>query len=841
MSDTDGKKPLGLGGARPGSVKQSFSHGRTKNVVVETKRKKVVVPKPGAAPAKPAGSPALGDPSRRPAGITDAEMERRLKALQAAKIREVEEAAVRVAEEKAREEERERRRAEAEAKEREEREREEALRLKQEEEQRKARDAELRAQRKEEVRAKPVAKPTTADPAAAEAAAARAATKGVSATGPRKTDRDRDDRNATPDRNSKAAKGGDEGRRAGKLSLSDIEGEGGRQRSLAAMKRKQEKARQKAMGFGQKAEKMVRDVQLPETIVVSELAIRMAERAADVVKALMKMGMMVTSNQTIDADTAELIIEEFGHRAVRVSDSDVEQVIDTVEDKAEDLVGRPPIITIMGHVDHGKTSLLDAIRHANVVSGEAGGITQHIGAYQVTTDSGAVLTFLDTPGHAAFTSMRARGAQVTDIVVLVVAADDAVMPQTVEAINHAKAAKVPMIVAINKIDKHSANPQKVRTDLLQHEVVVEEMGGEVQTVEVSAKTGLGLDKLLEAIALQAEILELSANPGRAAQGAVIEAKLDVGRGPVATVLVQHGTLKRGDIFVVGEQWGKVRALINDKGERVDEAGPSVPVEVLGLNGTPEAGDVLNVVETEAQAREIADYREKAAKDKRAAAGAATTLEQLMAKAKADENVSELPVLVKADVQGSAEAIAQALEKIGNDEVRVRVLHSGVGAITESDVGLAEASGAPVIGFNVRANAPARAAANQKGVEIRYYSIIYDLVDDIKAAASGLLKNEVRENFIGYAAIKEVFKVSGVGKVAGCLVTEGVARRSAGVRLLRDNVVIHEGTLKTLKRFKDEVKEVQSGQECGMAFENYDDVRAGDVIEIFEREEVERKL
>ncbi|MFD2172899.1 translation initiation factor IF-2 [Rhodobacter lacus] len=842
MSDTDGKKPLGLGGgARPGSVKQSFSHGRTKNVVVETKRKKVMVPKPGAGGAKPSGNPALGDPSRRPAGISDAEMERRLKALQAAKAREVEEAAQRVAEEKAREEERERRRAEAEAKEREEREREEALKLKQEEEERKAREAELRAQRKEEVRAKPAPKPATpADPAAAEAAAARAATKGVSATGPRKTDRDRDDRgNVQADRTSKGK--GDEGRRAGKLSLSDIEGEGGRQRSLAAMKRKQEKARQKAMGFGQKAEKMVRDVQLPETIVVSELANRMAERAADVVKALMKMGMMVTANQTLDADTAELIIEEFGHRAVRVSDADVEQVIDTVKDKDEDLVSRPPIITIMGHVDHGKTSLLDAIRHANVVSGEAGGITQHIGAYQVTTESGAVLTFLDTPGHAAFTSMRARGAQVTDIVVLVVAADDAVMPQTVEAINHAKAANVPMIVAINKIDKPSANAQKVRTDLLQHEVVVEEMGGDVQTVEVSAKTGKGLDTLLEAIALQAEILELRANPERAAQGAVIEAKLDVGRGPVATVLVQHGTLKRGDIFVVGEQWGKVRALINDKGERVDEAGPSVPVEVLGLNGTPEAGDVLNVVETEAQAREIADYRIQAAKDKRAAAGAATTLEQLMAKAKADENVAELSVVVKADVQGSTEAIVQALEKIGNDEVRVRVIHSGVGAITESDIGLAEASLAPVIGFNVRANAPARAAANQKGVEIRYYSIIYDLVDDIKAAASGLLKAEVRETFIGYASIKEVFKVSGVGKVAGCLVTEGVARRSAGVRLLRDNVVIHEGTLKTLKRFKDEVKEVQSGQECGMAFENYDDIRQGDVIEIFEREEVERKL
>ena len=842
MSDTDGKKPLGLGGGRPGQVKQSFSHGRTKSVVVETKRKRVVVPKPGTASTTGAGagSPNLGDPSKRPAGISDAEMERRLSALRAAKAREVEEAAQRLLDEKAREEERALRRAEIEAKEREEREREEAARLKAEEEARKAREAELRAQKKEDVRKPITTKPAVpADPAAAEAVASRAATKGVATVGPRKTDRDR----ADADRGDARGKAKtDDARRTGKLSLSDaLDGEGGRQRSLAAMKRKQEKARQKAMGMGHRAEKMVRDVQLPETIVVQELANRMAERAADVIKSLMKMGMMVSINQTIDADTAELVIEEFGHRAVRVSDADVEQVIDTVQDRDEDQMPRPPIITIMGHVDHGKTSLLDAIRKTNVVSGEAGGITQHIGAYQVKTESGALLTFLDTPGHAAFTSMRARGAHVTDIVVLVVAADDAVMPQTIEAINHAKAAKVPMIVAINKCDKYEANPQKVRTDLLQHEVVVEAMSGDVQDVEVSAKTGMGLDTLLEAIALQSEILELKANPQRAAMGAVIEAKLDVGRGPVATVLVQNGTLKQGDIFVVGEKWGKVRALINDKGERVDSAGPSVPVEVLGLNGTPEAGDVLNVVETEAQAREIADYRIKAAKDKRAAAGAATTLEQLMAKAKADESVSELPILVKADVQGSAEAIVQAMEKIGNDEVRVRVLHSGVGAITESDIGLAEASGAPVIGFNVRANAPARAAANQKGVEIRYYSIIYDLVDDIKAAASGLLKAEVRENFIGYAQIKEVFKVSGIGKVAGCLVTEGVARRSAGVRLLRDNVVIHEGTLKTLKRFKDEVKEVQSGQECGMAFENYDDIRPNDVIEIFEREEVERKL
>ncbi|MDU8910208.1 translation initiation factor IF-2 [Aestuariicoccus sp. MJ-SS9] len=829
MSDNDGKKTLGLrGGPRSGNVKQSFSHGRTKNVVVETKRKRVVVPKPGAAPgAKPAsggmGKPAGGAAaSKRPAGISDAEMERRLKALQAAKARETEEAAQREAEEKARAEERERLRAEKEQKEREQREAEERARAKAEEEERKAREAAEVA--KAASTPAPKGEPEVARPAAKPAAA------------PRKAEREREDRGRGP----KAREDG--GRRSGKLTLNQaLSGEGGRQKSMAAMKRKQERARQKAMGGSQPREKVVRDVQLPEAITVAELANRMTEKVADVVKALMQNGVMATQNQSIDADTAELIIEEFGHRVTRVSDADVEDVIKEVEDNEEDLQPRPPVITIMGHVDHGKTSLLDAIRDAKVVAGEAGGITQHIGAYQVTTESGATLSFLDTPGHAAFTSMRSRGAQVTDIVVLVVAADDAVMPQTVEAINHAKAAKVPMIVAINKIDKPEANPTKVRTDLLQHEVVVEEMSGDVQDVEVSAISGQGLDELLEAIALQAEILELKANPNRAAVGAVIEAQLDVGRGPVATVLVQNGTLRQGDIFVVGEQYGKVRALINDKGERVKEAGPSVPVEVLGLNGTPEAGDVLNVTETEAQAREIAEYRANVAKEKRAAAGAATTLEQLMQKAKEDESVTELPILVKADVQGSAEAIVQAMEKIGNEEVRVRVLHSGVGAITETDVGLAEASGAPVFGFNVRANASARNTANQKGVEIRYYSVIYDLVDDVKAAASGLLSAEIREKFIGYAEIKEVFKVSGVGKVAGCLVTEGVARRSAGVRLLRDNVVVHEGTLKTLKRFKDEVPEVQSGQECGMAFENYDDIRPGDVIEIFEREEIERTL
>jgi translation initiation factor IF-2 len=841
MSDNDGKKTLGVrGGARSGSVKQSFSHGRTKNVVVETKRKRVVVPKPGAQKAGGAGGQGGGG-GNRPGGITDAELARRLKAVQAAKAREVEEAAQREAEEKARAEERERIRAEKEAKEREQREAEERARQKAaEEEERRKQEAEEKAKRAAESKkaaAAPKKAAGGAEPAAGDQPA-RTSTPGgnrPAPQAPRKAEREREERG----RNTRGRDDG--GRRAGKLTLNQaLSGEGGRQKSMAAMKRKQERARQKAMGTQQR-EKIVRDVQVPEAIVVSELANRMAERVADVVKALMQMGMMVTQNQTIDQDTAELIVEEFGHRMQRVSDSDVEDVIKTEEDKDEDLQPRPPVITIMGHVDHGKTSLLDAIRNTKVTAGEAGGITQHIGAYQIQTDSGATLSFLDTPGHAAFTSMRSRGAQVTDIVVLVVAADDSVMPQTVEAINHAKAAKVPMIVAINKSDKPEANPMKVRTELLQHEVVVEAMSGEVQDVEVSAITGQGLDELLEAIALQAEILELKANPDRAAQGAVIEAQLDVGRGPVATVLVQNGTLRQGDIFVVGEQYGRVRALINDKGERVQEAGPSVPVEVLGLNGTPEAGDVLNVVDTEAQAREIAEYRESAAKEKRAAAGAATTLEQLMQKAKDDENVSELPIVVKADVQGSAEAIVQAMEKIGNNEVRVRVIHSGVGAITETDVGLAEASGCPVIGFNVRANAPARNAANQKGVEIRYYSVIYDLVDDVKAAASGLLSAEIRENFIGYAEIKEVFKVSNVGKVAGCLVTEGVARRSAGVRLLRDNVVIHEGTLKTLKRFKDEVAEVISGQECGMAFENYDDIRPKDVIEIFEREEIQRKL
>ncbi|MEY8097594.1 translation initiation factor IF-2 [Falsihalocynthiibacter sp. S25ZX9] len=839
MSDSDGKKTLGLrtGAGRPGNVKQSFSHGRTKNVVVETKRKRVVVPKPGAGKAN-VSSASVGDPSRRPAGISDVEMDRRLAALKLAKAREVEDAAKREADELARAEERAKRRADIDAKEAEEREREERIKEKAAEEDRIKKEAEIAKERAES--AAQAAKPTprAAATPAGEATDTTNTHRGAPArpfSAPRKTDRD--NRADKP-----AAKAAEDKRRSGKLTLNQaLRGGDNRHRSMASMKRKQERARQKAMGGQVEREKIVRDVKVPEAIVVSELANRMAERVGEVVKSLMKMGMMVTQNQTIDADTAELIIEEFGHKIVRVSASDVEDVIAAVVDDEADLVARPPVITVMGHVDHGKTSLLDAIRKSKVVAGEAGGITQHIGAYQVTAEDGSLMSFLDTPGHAAFTSMRSRGAQVTDIVILVVAADDAVMPQTIEAIHHAKAAGVPMIVAINKIDRPDADPDKVRVALLQHEVIVEKMSGDVQDVEVSAINGTGLDDLLEAISLQAEILDLKANPKRSATGAVIEAQLDVGRGPVATVLVQNGTLRQGDIFVVGEQWGRVRALMDDKGDRIKEAGPSVPVEVLGLNGTPEAGDVLNVVETEAQAREIADYRAHAAKEQRAAVGAATTLEQLMAKAKDDKSVSELPILVKTDVQGSAEAIVQAMEKIGNDEVRVRVLHSGVGAITESDIGLAEASGAPVIGFNVRANASARNSANQKGVEIRYYSVIYDLVDDVKAAASGLLSAEIREKFIGYASIKEVFKVTGIGRVAGCIVTEGVARRSAGVRLLRDNIVIHEGTLKTLKRFKDEVKEVNSGQECGMAFEAYEDIRPDDVIEIFERETVERNL
>ena len=633
----------------------------------------------------------------------------------------------------------------------------------------------------------------------------------------------------------------EEERRRGKLTVTtaNVDGEDARGRSLASMRRRQEKFRRSQMQ--EPREKVIREVVLPETITIQELSQRMSERAVDVIKFLMKEGQMMKPGDVIDADLAELIAVEFGHSVRRVSESDVEEGIFNVADVAGEMVSRPPVVTIMGHVDHGKTSLLDAIRETSVVSGEAGGITQHIGAYQVE-QRGQKITFIDTPGHAAFTAMRARGAQATDIAVLVVAADDSVMPQTIESINHAKAAGVPIIVAINKIDKHEANPEKVRQQLLQHEVFVESMGGEVLDVEVSAKNRLNLDKLLDAILLQAEILDLKADPSRTAEGVVIEAQLDRGRGAVATVLVQKGTLKPGQIIVAGDQWGRVRALVTDKGEQVKEAGPAMPVEVLGLSATPAAGDRFAVVENESRAREISEYRQRLTRDKAAArqSGQRGSLEQMMSKLQ-NTGYKEFPLLIKGDVQGSIEAIIGALDKLGTDEVRARIVHSGAGGITESDISLAESSDAAIIGFNVRANVQARQAAERAGIEIRYYNIIYDLVDDVKAAMSGLLSPERRETFLGNAEILEVFNITKTGKVAGCRVTDGKVERGAGVRLIRDNVVIHEGKLKTLKRFKDEVADVPMGQECGMAFENYEDIRAGDTIECFRVEHITRTL
>lgn len=633
-----------------------------------------------------------------------------------------------------------------------------------------------------------------------------------------------------------------EEKRRGRLTLANAtSGEEERTRSLASFRRRN----QRLMGHRQveQKEKIAREVTIPETITIQELANRMSERAVDVIKLLMKQGQMHKITDVIDADTAQLVAEELGHTVKRVAESDVEEGLFDTPDVDENLEARPPVVTIMGHVDHGKTSLLDAIRKTNVVSGEAGGITQHIGAYQVTSPLGGRITFIDTPGHAAFTAMRARGAKVTDIVVLVVAADDGVMPQTVEAITHAQAAGVPLIVAINKVDKPDANPQRVRTELLQHSIVVESMGGETLEFEVSAKTGTGLESLLEGLQLQAEILDLKANAERSAEGTVIEAKLDRGRGPVATVLVQRGTLHTGDIVVAGAEWGRVRALINDLGANVKEAGPSVPVEVLGFNGTPEAGDRVAVVESEARAREITEYRARQKRERQAArmGSAGRTLVDMMRDLKAGAGRKEFPLVVRADVQGSAEAIVGALEKVGNEEVAARVIQAGVGGISESDVTLAEASGAIILGFNVRAHKEAREAAERAGIEIRYYNIIYDLVDDVKAAMSGLLAPTLREERLGEAQVLEVFNVSKVGKVAGCRVLDGVVQRGAHVRLIRDNVVIHEGKLSQLKRFKDDAREVTSGQECGMAFENYQDMRTGDIIECYRVEEVKRTL
>ena len=629
-------------------------------------------------------------------------------------------------------------------------------------------------------------------------------------------------------------------RRQGKLTISEaLSGsEGGRQRSLASVRRQREKARMREET--QPQIKQVRDVTIPDSITVSELANRMAERSADVVKELMKQGIMVTATQTIDAETAELVTIEFGHKALRVSESDIEIGLEGEEDSQDSLKTRPPVITIMGHVDHGKTSLLDAIRKTDVAGGESGGITQHIGAYQIKTQLENIITFIDTPGHEAFTEMRLRGANTTDIVVLVVAADDSVKAQTIEAINHAKAAECPIIVAVNKCDKPEADAQRVRNDLLQYEIITEDFGGEIQCIDVSAHTGEGLEKLEEAMMLQAEILELKANPDRSAEGSVIEAKVERGKGSVATVLVQKGTLKVGDIFVVGAEYGKVRALLNDKGANLKKALPGQPVEVLGLNGTPMAGDQFIVVPTESRAREIADYRGRKARDKEAAIKARGSVEQMLSAIAAGE-AEELPVVIKTDVHGSLEAIKVALDKLATDQVKVRILTGGVGALSESDISLAAASQAIVVGFNVRAIPQARDLARRDGIEIRYHSIIYELIDEIKSAMSGLLSPDKQEEFIGYAEIREVFSVSKLGKVAGCYVTEGIIRRGCSVRLLRDNIVIHEGSLKTLKRFKDEVREVKDGMECGMAFENYSDVQQGDVIECFEVTEVARSL
>ncbi|QKD00067.1 translation initiation factor IF-2 [Mesorhizobium loti] len=832
-------------GMEQGTVRQNFSHGRTKQVVVETKKRKFSMPgdkpEPVAAPVftpKPVvvaapvvqEAPKAPPPPPPPAPVerggmvlnelSRSEMEARRRALEGSKVREVEDRQRAAEDAKRRADDEERRK----------REREDSARRQAEEEARLQTEAESRRRAEEEARRRA---PQAAELATADDEEEVKPKRAVAGAPVRRL--------VTPEvaRPAKPTKS-EEDRRRGKLTLnSALSDEDARARSLSSMRRRQEKFK-RAM-HNEPREKVMREVILPETITIQELAQRMSERAVDLVKYFMKQGQILKPGDVIDADTAELVATEFGHTVRRVAESDIEEGLFNIADNTEDLVSRPPVVTIMGHVDHGKTSLLDAIRNANVVSGEAGGITQHIGAYQVEKN-GHKITFIDTPGHAAFTAMRARGAQATDIAILVVAADDSVMPQTIESISHAKAAGVPIIVAINKIDKHDADPQKVRSELLRHEVFVESMGGEVLDVEVSATKGTNLDKLLEAILLQAEILDLKANPDRTAEGVVIEAQLDKGRGPVATVLVQTGTLMPGDILVAGNEWGRVRALVNDRGEQIKEAPPAMPVEVLGLQGTPQAGDRFAVVNNEARAREITEYRQRLAREKAVArhAGQRGSLEQMMSQLQTS-GLKEFPLVIKGDVQGSIEAINAALDKLGTDEVRARIVHAGAGAITESDVSLAETSGAAIIGFNVRANVQARAAAVAAGIEIRYYSIIYNLVDDVKAALSGLLSPERRETFIGNAEILEIFDITKVGKIAGCRVTEGKVERGAGVRLIRDNVVIHEGTLKTLKRFKDEVSEVPGGQECGMAFQNYEDMRVGDVIECFRVEMVTRTL
>jgi translation initiation factor IF-2 len=843
-----------------GMVRQSFSHGRSKAVVVEkVKRRPGPGEKPAAATAAPAAAPVgplvRPQPTTTPSGralppsaapaaapaaealrpaapraasgvvlrtLTDEEREARARALVDSRSREEEDRRLAEMDAKAR----------AERQAREQAERDAAEARKRDEDLRHQREAETKKKAEEEARRRlPQSDAAPGTPGAARPGEPVEQQRPSMFRRPLSMPK-------TP-LPARPARGGEKNR--GRLTVTTATGgEDERTRSVASFRRRVQ--RLKGFGTGDQKEKLAREVVLPETITIQELANRMSERGVDVIKLLMREGEMRKITDVIDADTAQLIAEELGHTVKRVAESDVEEGLFDVPDADARLESRPPVVTIMGHVDHGKTSLLDAIRHANVVSGEAGGITQHIGAYQVTAPSGQLITFIDTPGHAAFTAMRARGAKVTDIVVLVVAADDGVMPQTVEAINHARAARVPMIVAINKIDKPDAKPERVRTELLQHDVQVESMGGETLEIEVSATRQTNLDRLLEAIALQAELLDLKANPDRAAEGTVIEARLDRGRGPVATVLVQRGTLDVGDLVVAGSQWGRVRALLDDKGEPVLDAGPSAPVEVLGFSGAPEAGDRVAVVESEARAREITEYRERQKRDKIAARGgsARSSLAEMMSQVKTAGR-KEFPLLIKGDVQGSVEAIIASLEKLGTDEVGARVIHAGVGGITESDITLAEASNAAVIGFNVRAHKEAREEAERSGIEIRYYNIIYNLVDDVKAAMSGLLAPTLRETMLGNAQILEVFNISKVGKVAGCRVTDGTVERGANVRLIRDNVVVHEGKLSTLKRFKDEVREVQAGQECGMAFENYQDMRAGDVIECYRVEEIKRTL
>ena len=803
-----------------GHVRQSFSHGRSKSVLVEKKKRRAVGATPAAQPVEepkpkvasaPEPAPAKrerDDEQRRPGvvlrALSDEEKDARLRALTESRQREA------IEREKAKEE--------------------AAKRVVTEEVKAKEHDETLERQKKEEARHEAEAE---ARRKGEEVARKHLVVKEEEEEAPRTQEARHKKERAVK------ARAGEERRVRGRLTITNALDEEQRQRSLASLKRHRE--RQKKQTIGPQAQlKIQRDVVIPEVITIQELANRMAERGVDVIKYLMKDGEMHKITDVIDSDTAQLIAEEFGHVVRRVSEADVEEGFIGAEDIAEDVEPRAPVVTIMGHVDHGKTSLLDAIRATNVVSQEAGGITQHIGAYQVVTPAGQKITFIDTPGHEAFTAMRQRGAQVTDIVVLVVAADDGVKPQTVEAINHAKAAQVPMIVAINKIDKQGADPQRVRTELLSHEIVVESLGGDTLEIEVSALKKTGLDRLIEAIALQAEVLELKANPNRPAEGVIVEAKLERGRGPVGTALVQRGTLHLGDLVVAGSAYGRVRALINDLGEQVKDAGPSVPVEVLGFDSAPEAGDQFAVVENEARAREITDYRLRERRKRQAVAGQRGSLEQMMTQLKA-AGTKEFTLLVKGDVQGSVEAIVAALDKLGTDEVRARIIHAGVGGITESDVGLASTSGAVILGFNVRANSQAREAAERDGVEIRYYAVIYDLVDEVKQAMSGLLAPTRRETFLGNAEILEVFTISKVGKVAGCRVTEGKVERGAQVRLIRDNVVVHEGKLSTLKRFKDEVKEVVAGQECGMAFEGYQDMRQGDVIECFEVEHVRRTL